>query len=152
MGYTAAEFNAFYDRAMAYMMKLNLSGKNISERIAKILLSKVLRKQDPLYVNIMNPCGGGRSVITYAPDGGCYPSDEARMLEDDIFRLGDINTENYDDILNKDNYVHYLQAGCSDLWHYRSVYSPWIHIICPLIMLLRRMLSLKSRLLSLNKF
>ena len=128
VGYTAAEFNAFYDRALAYILKLNLSGKYISDRIAKIILIKALHKNDPLFVNIMNPTGGGRSVITYAPDGGCYPSDEARMLGDDIFRLGNINTEEYADILNKDNYVHFLQAGCSDLWHYRSVYSPWLGI------------------------
>ena len=128
VGYTAEEFNDFYDRAMAYLMKINLSGQHMSERIAKIILTKAVLKEDPRFVNMMNPIGAGRTVLAYAPDGGCYPSDEARMLGDDIFRLGDINKENYDDILNKENLVHLLQAGCSDLWHYRSVYSPWIGI------------------------
>ena len=76
----------------------------------------------------MNPCGFGRTVMTYAPDGGCYPTDEARMLGDDIFRLGNINKENYDDMLNKENLLFLLSAGCSDLWNYRSVYSPWLGV------------------------
>lgn len=128
IGYTAGEFNEFYDRAMAYIMKLNASGIHISERMARIILTKVLRKKDPGYVNMMNPCGFGRAVMTYAPDGGCYPTDEARMLGDDIFRLGDIRKESYDEMLNKENLLFLLSAGCSDLWNYRSAYSPWMGV------------------------
>ncbi len=128
IGYTPQEFNVFYDRAMAYIMKLNTAGHYLSERIARIILTKVLLSQDPCYVDMMNPCGAGRAVMAYAPDGGCYPTDEARMLRDDIFRLGDINTEHYDNMINKENYFSLLAAGCSDLWNYRSVYSPWLGI------------------------
>ena len=128
IGYTAEEFNEFYDRAMAYIMELNTSGTYMSERMARIILTKVLQKKDPGYVNMMNPCGFGRAVMTYAPDGGCYPTDEARMLGDDIFRLGNINKENYDDMLNKENLFFLLSAGCSDLWNYRCVYSPWLGV------------------------
>lgn len=128
VGYAAEEFNVFYDRAMAYIMKLNTSGRYLSERIAGTILTKVLLKKDPGYVNMMNPCGFGRAVMTYAPDGGCYPTDEARMLGDDIFRLGDIKKESYDNMLNKENLLFLLSAGCSDLWNYRSVYSPWLGV------------------------
>ncbi len=128
IGYTAEEFNKFYDRAMTYIMKLNTSGTYISERIARLILTKALRKQDLGYVNMMNPVGFGRAVMTYGTDGGCYPTDEARMLGDDIFRLGDINKESYSDMLNKENLLFLLSAGCSDLWNYRSVYSPWFSV------------------------
>jgi len=128
VGYTAEEFNAFYDRAMKYIMKLNTSGTYISERMARTILTKVLLKKDPGYVDMMNPCGAGRTVMSYAPDGGCYPTDEARMLGDDIFKLGNINTENYDKILNNENLLFLLSAGCSDLWNYSSVYSPWLGV------------------------
>ena len=50
------------------------------------------------------------------------------MLGDDIFRLGDINKESYDEMLNKENLLFLLSAGCSDLWNYRSVYSPWLGV------------------------
>ncbi len=128
VGYTAQEFNDFYDRAMAHIIQLNQKGTKIGERVAKVILTKVLHKADPQFVNIMNPTGAGRAVLAYAPDGGCFPSDEARMLDEDIFCLGNINNEDYTNMLNKDNLVHLQQAGCSDLWHYRSVYSPWIGI------------------------
>jgi His-Xaa-Ser system radical SAM maturase HxsB len=128
VGYTAEEFNVFYDRAMAYIMKLNSSGSYLSERTARTILTKALLKKDPSYVDMMNPCGAGRSVMAYAPNGGCYPTDEARMLGDDIFRLGDINKESYDNMLNKENLLFLLSAGCSDLWNYRSVYSPWMGV------------------------
>ncbi len=128
IGYTAEEFNMFYSRAMAYIMKLNASGSYLSERMARTILTKVLLKKDPGYVDMMNPCGAGRTVMAYAPDGGCYPTDEARMLGDDIFRLGNINNESYDSMLNKENLLFLLSAGYSDLWNYRSVYSPWLGV------------------------
>jgi uncharacterized protein len=126
IGYSAEEFNDFYDRAMAYLMTLNTSGTHISERMARVILSKALFKQDSGFVDMMNPCGAGRAVMSYAADGGCYPSDEARMLGDKIFRLGSIMDEDYDKMLNKENLLFLLSAGCSDLWNYRSVYSPWM--------------------------
>jgi His-Xaa-Ser system radical SAM maturase HxsB len=128
IGYTAGEFNVFYTKAMEYMMKLNTSGPYISERTARTILTKVLLKKDPGMVDMMNPCGAARAVMSYAPDGGCYPTDEARMLEDNIFRLGNIMDESFDKMLNNENLIYLLSAGCSDLWNYRSVYSPWLGI------------------------
>jgi len=128
IGYSAEEFNAFYTKAMAYIMKLNTSGTYVSERIARVILTKVLLKKDPVYVDMMNPCGAGRTVLSYAPDGGCYPTDEARMLGDNIFRLGNIMNENCDKMLNNENLLYLLNVGCSDLWNYRSVYSPWLGV------------------------
>jgi len=125
IGYTAEEFNVFYSKAMAYIMKLNASGSHLSERTARTILTKVMLKRDPGYVDMMNPCGAGRAVMAYAPDGTCYPTDEARMLGDDIFRLGNIMDQSYDSMLNNENLLYLLSAGCSDLWNYRSVYSPW---------------------------
>jgi His-Xaa-Ser system radical SAM maturase HxsB len=125
IGYTAEEFNVFYDRAIAHIIKLNLSGSYISERTARTILTKVMLKRDPGYVDMMNPCGAGRAVMAYAPDGGCFPTDEARMLGDDIFKLGNIMDKSYDDMLNNENLLYLLNAGCSDLWNYRSVFSPW---------------------------
>jgi His-Xaa-Ser system radical SAM maturase HxsB len=128
IGYTAEEFNVFYTKAMAYIMKLNTSGTYLSERTARNILTKVLHKEDPGYVDTMNPCGAGRAVMSYAPDGGCYPTDEARMLGDKIFRLGNIMNESYDKMINNETLLYLLSAGCSDLWNYRSVYGPWLGV------------------------
>lgn len=128
IGYSAEEFNDFYDRALAYMMKLNRSGTFVSDRIARIILTKVFLKEDPSYVDMMNPCGAGRGVIVYGVDGSCYPTDEARMLDGEMFKLGNIRDVDYDKMLNNENLLSLLGAGCSILWNYRSVFSPWMGI------------------------
>ena len=128
IGYSAEEFNVFYTKALAYILKLNAAGTYMSERSARTILTKVLMKKDPGLVDVMNPCGAGRAVMSYAPDGGCYPTDEARMLGDKIFRLGNINDESFDKMLNNENLLYLLSAGCSDLWNYRSAFSPWLGI------------------------
>ena len=132
VGYSAEEFCDFYLKAMEYILKLNKSGVLIKERMAAVILQKVLLKKDPGYVDMMNPCGAGRAVMAYMPDGSCYPCDEARMLGNDMFKLGNILNEKCPDMLNKENLMYLLQAGCSDLWNYASVYSPWIGV-CPVV-------------------
>ena len=48
IGYTAEEFNVFYSKALAYILKLNISGTYISERSARTILTKVLLKKDQI--------------------------------------------------------------------------------------------------------
>ncbi|MBF0511144.1 MAG: radical SAM protein [Candidatus Omnitrophica bacterium] len=128
VGYSAEEFNVFYDRALAYILKLNISGRPITERTARSILSKVLLKTDPGMVDMMNPCGAGRAVMTYDTDGTCFPTDEARMVKENIFQLGNIMDDPYDKMIAKENLFFLLSAGCSDLWNYNSVMSPWLGI------------------------
>jgi uncharacterized protein len=132
LGYSAEEFNAFYGRAMDHILELNQGGTFIMERMARVILTKVLAGKDPGYVDLMNPCGAGRMTMAYMPDGGCYPCDEARMIGEDMFRLGNILSETYDDMVKKENLMHLLQASCSGLWHAASVFSPWIGY-CPVV-------------------
>ncbi len=132
IGYSPEEFNAFYGRAMDHILALNRKGTFIMERMARVILTKVLAGKDPGYVDLMNPCGAGRMTMAYMPDGSCYPCDEARMIGDDIFKLGNILDETYDDMVKKENLMHLLQASCSDLWHSSSVFSPWIGY-CPVV-------------------
>ncbi len=132
VGYSPEEFRAFYVKAMDYILELNKKGVNISERMASVFLKKILFKQDPGYVDLMNPCGAGRAVITYMPDGSCYPCDEARMLGEDMFRLGNVLTDGYEDMVKKESLMHLLQAASSELWNYGSVFSPWIGV-CPVV-------------------
>jgi His-Xaa-Ser system radical SAM maturase HxsB len=132
IGYTPEQFAVFYQRAMEYILKLNEKGVSIKERTASVILTKVLAKKDPRYVDLLSPCGAGRLVMAYMPDGSSYPCDEARMLGDEMFKLGNILDESYDDMMKKENLLHLLQASCTDLWHYASAYSPWIGV-CPVV-------------------
>ena len=116
-------------------MKLNISGTFVSERIARTILTKVLLKEDPGYVDMMNPCGAGRAVMSYAPDGGCYPTDEARMLGDNIFLDWGISWMKVMIIcLIRKICFFFMSAGCSDLWKSTGLFAivPGLEMLIPL--------------------
>ncbi|MFA5337497.1 MAG: His-Xaa-Ser system radical SAM maturase HxsB [Candidatus Omnitrophota bacterium] len=132
LGYSADEFIEFYKKSLDYILKLNKKGILIKERMARVILTKIFNKQDPGYVDLMNPCGAGRSQIVYMPDGSCYPCDEARMVGDEMFLLGSILKEPYEAMIKKENLLHLLEASAVNLWDYTSAFSPWIGI-CPIL-------------------
>jgi len=132
LGYSPEEFNSFYRKSMDYILELNKKGVLIKERLASVILDKVLNKRDPGYVELMSPCGAGRSTIAYMPDGSCYPCDEARMVGENMFKLGNILDESYEDLMKKENLLHLLEASLVNLWDYNSVFSPWIGT-CPVV-------------------
>lgn len=132
IGYSVDDFMKFYEEAIDYMLELNQKGIMVRERMMALLLKQILLHQDHGYVDCMNPCGAGRTVMTYMPDGGCYPCDESRMIDPPTFQLGNILEENYEDMIKKDKLLHILTSSCSDLWHYGSAFSPWLGV-CPMI-------------------
>ncbi len=132
LGVTVDEFCEFYKNAMDYMLDLNKKGIRIRERITTIMLSKILNKTDPGYVDMMNPCGAGRSCIVYMPDGDCYPCDEARMTNEEMFKLGNIVQENYAELIKKENLLYLLESSLVNLWDYNSAFAPWLGT-CPVL-------------------
>ncbi|MCF7888083.1 MAG: hypothetical protein K9L76_02265 [Candidatus Omnitrophica bacterium] len=132
IGYSSKQFNNFYKKSMDYILELNKKGIHFKERIARVILEKVLGKRDPAYVELMNPCGAGRNTISYMPNGDCYPCDEARMVGEDMFKLGNILNQEYSDMMKKDSLVHLLQASLVNLWDYDSAFLPWIGT-CPVV-------------------
>jgi His-Xaa-Ser system radical SAM maturase HxsB len=132
VGYPAEEFIQFYIKAMEYILKLNKEGVFIKERVTCVILEKLFNSKDPVYTELMNPCGAGRAQVVYMPDGSCYPCDEARMAKDDIFKLGNILEEDYESLMKKDNLFHLLQSSVINLWDYSSVFSPWTGT-CPVV-------------------
>ncbi|MFH0753932.1 MAG: radical SAM protein, partial [Candidatus Omnitrophota bacterium] len=132
VGYAPEDFCVFYARALEYIFKLNQQGVHIRERTARVILTKLLCKKDPGYVDLMSPCGAGRATMAYMPNGDCYPCDEARMQGTDLFKLGNVLFDAHEDVLKRDNLLHLLQASCMGLWTEGSVYSPWIGC-CPVV-------------------
>lgn len=132
IGYAPEEFISFYRNAMDYILERNKQGFFIAERTAALMLEKILNRRDPGYIELMNPCGAGRSQIVYMPDGSCYPCDEARMAGDDMFKLGNITVDNYEDVMKKENLLHLLESSVMNLWDNGSAFSPWI-ATCPIV-------------------
>lgn len=102
IGYTPEEFLAFYRRCFERILEVNRSGRRFRERGAAMLLLKILRGEDPGFVDIRSPCGAGLGQLAYHYDGAVYTCDEGRMMAEDgdpLFRLGDVRTTSYREAL-----------------------------------------------------
>lgn len=80
LGYSPADFLAFYQQALEYIIDLNCKGTCIEEAYATLLLTHILTPFSTRYVDLRSPCGAGLDTLVYNYDGLVYPSDEARML------------------------------------------------------------------------
>ena len=110
---------------MDYIIDLNKRGIFIFERMAQILLKKILKKRDPHYVDLVSPCGGGRNVLAYMPNGDIYTCDEARMIRSDLFKLGNVLKDSQEKIMGSPNLLGICQSSFLELWDYTSAYSLW---------------------------
>lgn len=102
IGYSTGEFLKFYEQALDYIIELNLNGTQIVERFAAIFLTKILKADDPNYLDIRSPCGAGIGQLAYNFDGKVYTCDEGRMVArmgDEAFQIGDVMQDGYNDLV-----------------------------------------------------
>lgn len=102
VGYATEEYLGLYRRVVDYMIELNRDGVEILERYASIFLTKILRGDDPNYLDIRDPCGAAIGQVAYGYDGKVFTCDEGRMLHedgDDTFLIGDVAASGYRDVL-----------------------------------------------------
>ena len=94
IGYTAEQFVAFYEKTLDYILELNASGKStIMERMALILLTKVVKGDDAGFMDLRSPAGAVIGCLAYNYNGEIFVSDEGRMVDhqgDPLFRVGDV--------------------------------------------------------------
>jgi len=125
IGYTAEEFITFWKIAVDYMIELNKKGMKVQERMVGIMLRKIMLKKDPLYTELMSPCGAGRTQILLSESGEVYTCDEGRMTGNDIFKMGNIKTDSYEKIMNSPTLMFMAEASLMDLYIPNSVFLPW---------------------------
>lgn len=93
IGYTLADFFAFYREAFEHILAINRGGYALEEAYASLVLSQLLTPFSHGYVDLRSPTGAGLGTVVYDYDGQAYPSDEARMLAamgDRSFSLGHV--------------------------------------------------------------
>lgn len=94
IGYTPREFIEFYEKCLDYIIELNRSGQSqIMERNALILLSKIVKGEDPGFMDLRSPAGAVLGCVAYNYNGEIFVSDEGRMVDhqgDPIFRVGSV--------------------------------------------------------------
>lgn len=132
IGYSPEEFNHFWADGMDYILELNKQGVDVKERMATVMLTKILGKQNPGHVDLMSPCGAGRAVLTYMPNGDIYPCDEARMACGDMFKLGNVAENTYEEIMKSPKMFSISESSLMELWSYNSAFSPWMGT-CPVL-------------------
>lgn len=133
IGYTAEQFIGFWKQAVDYILELNKKGIPIRERILAIMLTKILKKQDPFYTELMSPCGAGRTQIAYEYDGSVYTCDEGRMLGEELFKLGHVSTHSYTDLLGSETQLSVIAASILDNYNCKTcAYLPWCGT-CPVL-------------------
>jgi uncharacterized protein len=112
--YDVDRWLAFYGEGLDYVIELNKRGVGMVERYAAIILKKMLTNDDPGYVDLTSPAGIGIGALVYNYDGDVYASDEGRMLaemNDKTFRLGNLHTDAYADILLSDKLLTPLESS-----------------------------------------
>ena len=115
--YPRAEYLEYYRRCVDYMIELNLKGVQVLERYAAIFLTKILRGEDPNFLDIRSPSGAGIGALAYNYDGGIFTCDEGRMLHetgDDTFLLGHVTTAKYRDVVGHETVRAIVLAGNLD--------------------------------------
>ena len=102
IGYTGPQFQEFYKQTMEHVFAANERGVRLSERGAVLLLTKILKLEDPGYVDLRSPSGGGLGVLGYNYNGDVYTGDEGRMLSqegNELFKLGHVAVSKYNDCI-----------------------------------------------------
>ncbi len=136
IGYGAKEYIKFYQKALDYIIQLNLKGKKVREKAAKTFLTKILTEFDPNHLDFRSPCGAGIGQLAYNYNGDVYTCDEGRMMsmmDDESFRLGNIKENTYQEIVGSPVTRTLCTASCLEAQPHCAdcVYKPYCGV-CPI--------------------
>jgi len=105
IGYEAGDFAAFYLKSLDYILKLNRSGVVLKEKMASMMLDKIINSRDPGYLDARCPCGAAIGQIAYNYNGDLYTCDEGRMVGwegDEVFKVGNVFRDSYRKVMASD--------------------------------------------------
>ena len=117
LGYTMDEYLEFYAKTVEYILELNKQGTEVMERHAAIMLNKIMRDEEPNYLDLRTPGGAVIGQVGYHPDGSVYSSDEGRMVAamgDDVFKVGDVRSVGYEDMMMGDTVRALILSSTND--------------------------------------
>ncbi len=137
IGYTSDDFLSFYKESLEYIINLNTDDIVFSEGHANILLTKILQGYSNNYMELRSPCGATIGQIAIYYDGNIYTCDEGRMVAemgDSTFKLGDVFSCNYDDLIDSGACKTVCAASCLETIPSccDCVYQPYCGV-CPVI-------------------
>ncbi len=107
----------FFKEGLDYVLEINKQGHYFFELYTQLIVNKMFSPFSTGYVDLQSPSGAGISAIVYNYDGNIYASDESRMLAemgDKKFRLGNVHTDRYQDIMLSDTLLDTLESTLSE--------------------------------------
>jgi len=135
IGYAPEDFIKFYRAAMDLVLEINFSGEKFVERNAALLAAKILRGEDPNYLDLRSPCGAAIGQLAYNWDGDVYTCDEGRMVAacgDPFFRLGNVRESTFKELMTAPAARVCAMASCLENQPYcaRCAFKPFCGV-CP---------------------
>jgi len=131
--YSAEEYLEFWEKYVDYIIEKSSQGYNISEYYVKTLLMKLEGIIDPNYTDLMSPCGAVRSQMLYNYNGEVFSCDEGRMTKDDIFKIGNVKTDNYIKLTTNPTACSIITSSINDTQICdKCVFKPFCGI-CPVL-------------------
>jgi len=129
--YSPEEFIEFWRRSMDYVIELNLSGQRIRENGSLIILRKLLSEYDSNYFEMRSPCGACIGQMAYTPNGDVFSCDEARMLNEDLFKIGNVCENSFKEVFSCDKTCAIVSSSVNDVQICDAcAYKPYCGI-CP---------------------
>lgn len=115
--YDVDQWFDFYKEGLDYVLEINKQGYRFVELYTELIVNKLLSPFATGYVDLQSPSGAAISAIVYNYDGDIYASDESRMLAemgDKKFRLGNVHSDSYEDIMLSDTLLDTLESTLSE--------------------------------------
>jgi His-Xaa-Ser system radical SAM maturase HxsB len=114
ISYTPEEYTEFWKRTMEYVLELNKQGKDIREWFTWIMLRKILNNEEPNFFEQRSPCGAAIGQLAYNYNGDIYSCDEARMIGEDVFKLGNVKNNTYREIMTSNQVCTLIASSIND--------------------------------------
>ncbi len=125
------EYMNFWIKAVTYIEELKKKGIKINERMVGMMYKKINTEFDFNYLDLRTPCGAVIGQLAYNHNGDIYPCDEARMVGDDMFLLGNVKSNKYKNIIGCDKSCVLVNASINDQYICDGcVYKPYCGV-CP---------------------
>lgn len=123
IGYSVEHFVENFEKALDFIIQLNLNGIRFVEFYTNILLTRILTPFSTGFVDLQSPSGAGISGAIYDHNGDVFPADEARMLArmgDRRFCLGNVFKDTYESIFGGDLIREIVSKSCVEIMPYCS--------------------------------
>lgn len=121
LGYSAEHFVDSFEKALDFIVQLNLNGTRFEEFYTSLLLTRILTPFSTGFVDLQSPSGAGISGAIYDHNGDVFPADEARMLArmgDRRFFLGNVFKDSYESIFGGNLLREMVSKSCVEIMPY----------------------------------